>query len=170
MLMRVRKPLIVMTPKSLLRHKLAVSALEDLTGGSFQRVLDETDDIDASGVRRVILCSGKVYFDLLERRRAEGRKDVAIVRLEQLYPFPEQELRAVLNLYQQAIELVWCQEEPRNQGAWYPVQHRLRALATFVAYAGRPPSASPAVGYPLLHTRQLNRLLDDAFGDVENLL
>jgi 2-oxoglutarate dehydrogenase E1 component len=171
MLMRVRKPLIVMTPKSLLRHKLAVSALEDLTSGSFQRVIDESDDIiDAGGVRRVILCSGKVYFDLLERRRTDGRKDVAIVRLEQLYPFPEQELRVVLNRYQQVSELVWCQEEPRNQGAWYPVQHRLRALATFVAYAGRPPSASPAVGYPLLHTRQLSRLLDDAFGDVENLL
>ena len=172
MLMRGRKPLVVMTPKSLLRHKLSVSALEDLTEGAFRRVLDETDGIDPAGVRRIILCSGKVYFDLLERRRRDERADVAIVRLEQIYPFPEAELREVLARYPQAGELVWCQEEPRNQGAWHPARHRLLGVAPrgVVAYAGRPSSASPAVGYPLLHVEQLNRLVDDAFGRYEDLL
>ena len=172
MLMRGRKPLVVMTPKSLLRHKQSVSSLEDLTEGAFLRVIDEVDDIHPSGVGRVILCSGKVYFDLLERRRSDRRDDVAIVRLEQLYPFPEDELRAVLARYPGADELVWCQEEPRNQGAWHPARHRLLAVAPkgLVAYAGRPSSASPAVGYPLLHIQQLHDLIDDAFGPYEHLV
>jgi 2-oxoglutarate dehydrogenase E1 component len=172
MLMRGRKPLVVMTPKSLLRHKLSVSALEDFTEGAFLRVIDEADAIDPAGVRRMILCSGKVYFDLLERRRNEGRDDVAVIRLEQLYPFPEEELRRVLARYPHAEEMVWCQEEPRNQGAWHPARHRLIAAAPKgrVAYAGRPASASPAVGYPLLHIQQLHTLLDDAFGPYDQLL
>jgi 2-oxoglutarate dehydrogenase E1 component len=171
MLMRVRKPLVVMTPKSLLRHKLAVSTLEDLTGGRFRRVIDETDDIDAGKVRRVILCSGKVYYDLLEKRRNDGRDDVAVVRLEQLYPFPAAELGDVLALYGVAREFVWCQEEPKNQGAWHPSEHRLRAAVPrgAIAYAGRPSSAAPAVGYPQLHVRQLGQLVDDAFGPMGNL-
>jgi 2-oxoglutarate dehydrogenase E1 component len=172
MLMRGRKPLVVMTPKSLLRHRLSVSALEDFTEGAFLRVIDEVDDMDPAGVRRVILCSGKVYFDLLERRRSDGRHDVAIIRLEQLYPFPEEELRRALGRYPRAVEVVWCQEEPRNQGAWHSARHRLRAVAPqgTVAYAGRPPSASPAVGYPLLHMQQLHGLLDDAFGPYDHLV
>ena len=171
MLMRIRKPLVVMTPKSLLRHKLAVSTLEDLTEGRFRRVIDETDDIDAGRVRRVILCSGKVYYDLLEKRRNDGLVEVAIVRLEQLYPFPAGELMEVLARYGSASEFVWCQEEPKNQGAWHPSEHRLRAVVPqgAIFYAGRPSSAAPAVGYPQLHIRQLCQLVDDAFGPMDNL-
>jgi 2-oxoglutarate dehydrogenase E1 component len=166
MLLDCRKPLIVMTPKSLLRHKLAVSSLEDLTQGRFQRVIDEVDDLDPAGVRRIILCSGKVYFDLLEKRRGDERRDVAIVRVEQLYPFPHQELSDVLGRYAGAREFVWCQEEPKNQGAWYPTEHNLRAAVRDgeLIYAGRPASAAPAVGYPLLHIKQLCALVDEAFG------
>lgn len=171
MLMRGRKPLVVFTPKSLLRHKLSVSSLEELTEGHFRRVLDEIDEIEAKSVKRVVLCSGKVYFDLLERRRADERTDVAIVRLEQLYPFPAKELRETLRRYRGAREFVWCQEEPKNQGAWYQSQHWLRTVVPGeIGYAGRPPSASPAVGYPLLHIKQLARLVDDAFGPMDNLL
>ncbi len=171
MLMRVRKPLVVMTPKSLLRHKLAVSTLEDLTAGRFQRVIDEVDDIDPDRVRRVILCSGKVYYDLLEKRRSDGRNEVAIVRLEQLYPFPATELGETLARYGAATAFVWCQEEPKNQGAWHPSEHRLRAALPrgTIVYAGRPSSAAPAVGYPQLHIRQLCQLVDDAFGPGDNL-
>jgi 2-oxoglutarate dehydrogenase E1 component len=166
MLLDCRKPLIVMTPKSLLRHKLAVSSLEDLTQGRFQRVIDEVDAIDPAGVRRVILCSGKVYFDLLEKRRGDDRRDAAIVRVEQLYPFPHQELSDLLGRYAGAREFVWCQEEPKNQGAWYPTEHNLRAAVRGgeLIYAGRPASAAPAVGYPLLHIKQLCALVDEAFG------
>jgi 2-oxoglutarate dehydrogenase E1 component len=166
MLLDCRKPLIVMTPKSLLRHKLAVSSLEDLTRGRFQRVIDEVDAIDPAGVRRVILCSGKVYFDLLEKRSGDDRRDVAIVRVEQLYPFPHQELSDVLGRYAGVREFVWCQEEPKNQGAWYPTEHNLRAAVRGgeLIYAGRPASAAPAVGYPLLHIKQLCALVDEAFG------
>jgi 2-oxoglutarate dehydrogenase E1 component len=172
MLSNCRKPLVVMTPKSLLRHKLSVSSLEDLTAGGFQRVLDEGADIDPAAVRRVILCTGKVYYDLLEKRQGEGAADIAILRLEQLYPFPDRELRAAIRRYPQANEFVWCQEEPMNQGAWYSCLHRLRAIVPRkgrLAYSGRPPSAAPAVGYPLLHIRQLCGLVDGAFGPIENL-
>jgi 2-oxoglutarate dehydrogenase E1 component len=172
MLSNCRKPLVVMTPKSLLRHKLSVSSLEDLTEGGFQRVIDDGAELDAAAVRRVVLCTGKVYYDLLEKRQGEGAADVAIVRLEQLYPFPDHELRAVIRRYAQATEFVWCQEEPMNQGAWYACLHRLRAIVPRkgrLAYSGRPPSASPAVGYPLLHIRQLCGLVDGAFGPIDNL-
>jgi 2-oxoglutarate dehydrogenase E1 component len=171
MLIDCRKPLIVMTPKSLLRHKLSVSSLEDLTEGAFERVIDEVDDLDPRAVRRVIMCTGKVYYDLLEKRRGEGDVDVAIIRIEQLYPFPYRQLRAVLKRYRNATEFVWCQEEPKNQGAWYPSQHKLRAAVQkgMLVYSGRPPSAAPAVGYPLLHIRQLCALVDGAFGPIENL-
>src|ERR1700738_4820843 len=123
-----RKPLIVMTPKSLLRHELSVSSLEDLTRGSFARVIDETDDFTAAQVRRLVFCSGKVYFDLLKARRKDGIRDVALVRIEQLYPFPSEEYEAILNRYANAREVVWCQEEPQNQGAWYQIRHRLQEL------------------------------------------
>ncbi len=171
MRMDCRKPLIVMTPKSLLRHKLAVSTLEDLCEGGFRRVIDEIDDLDPAGVTRVVMCTGKVYFDLLEKRREEGRRDVALVRLEQLYPFPYRELRDALARYGNAREFVWCQEEPKNQGAWYPTRHKLQAAVDpgLLYYAGRPPSAAPAVGYPLLHIRQLCTLIDDAFGPLDRL-
>ena len=149
-----RKPLIVMTPKSLLRHELSVSALEDLTRGGFARVIGEVDALAAPEVRRVVYCSGKVYFDLLKARRKEALRDVALVRIEQLYPFPSEEYQAVLNRYPNAREVVWCQEEPQNQGAWYQIRHRLQELLTGrrpVLYAGRAPAAAPATGISKIH-------------------
>ena len=149
-----RKPLIVMTPKSLLRHELSVSALEDLSGGGFARVIGEVDDVPAQQVQRIVFCSGKVYFDLLQARRKEALRDVALVRIEQLYPFPSEEYQAMLNRYPNAREVVWCQEEPQNQGAWYQIRHRLQELVLGrrpVLYAGRGPSAAPATGIAKIH-------------------
>jgi 2-oxoglutarate dehydrogenase E1 component len=162
---KLRKPLIVMTPKSLLRHKLSVSALEDLTTGTFQNVIDEIDALKAERVRRVIFCAGKVYFDLLESRRRDAIDDIAIVRIEQLYPFPANEYAAVLNKYKNAHEVVWCQEEPQNQGSWYQIRHRLQeplASKDQLLYAGRAPAAAPATGIPKLHDQQLSAFLDAA--------
>lgn len=165
----LRKPLVALTPKSLLRHKLAISTLEDLAEGSFQTVIDEIDAIDPKKVDRLILCSGKVYYDLLEKRRAEGREDIAIVRIEQLYPFPEDELAEILAPYKNLKHIVWCQEEPMNQGAWYCSQHHMRRVATahkkglFLEYAGREGSAAPACGYASMHAEQQEKLLQDAF-------
>ncbi|MFA7096189.1 MAG: 2-oxoglutarate dehydrogenase E1 component [Gammaproteobacteria bacterium] len=160
-----RTPLIVITPKSLLRHKLAVSSLESLTTGTFHPIIGEIDALEPSAVRRVVLCSGKVYYDLLEERRARGLEDVAILRIEQLYPFPGQELGAELRRYAHAAEVVWCQEEPQNQGAWYQSQHNIRACMRpnqTLRYAGRPASASPAAGYFNLHIQQQAALVNDA--------
>ena len=157
-----RKPLIVMTPKSLLRHELSVSALEELTRGSFARLIGEADDIPAKDVRRVVFCSGKVYFDLLRARRKEERRDVALARIEQLYPFPNEEYQAILGRYPQARELVWCQEEPQNQGAWYQIRHRLQELASArreVLYAGRAPAAAPATGIGKIHELEQQTLV-----------
>jgi 2-oxoglutarate dehydrogenase E1 component len=157
-----RKPLIVMTPKSLLRHELSVSALEELTRGSFARLIGEADDIPAKDVRRVVFCSGKVYFDLLRARRKEERRDVALARIEQLYPFPNEEYQAILGRYPQARELVWCQEEPQNQGAWYQIRHRLQELASArreVLYAGRAPAAAPATGIGKIHELEQQALV-----------
>jgi len=165
----LRKPLIALTPKSLLRHKLAISTLEDLANGSFQTVIPEIDQLDVQKVERLILCSGKVYYDLLEKRRAEGRTDTAIVRIEQLYPFPEDDLAEVLSQYGNLKHIVWCQEEPMNQGAWYCSQHHMRRVAVaqkpelFLEYAGRDASAAPACGYASLHAEQQEKLLQDAF-------
>jgi 2-oxoglutarate dehydrogenase E1 component len=156
-----RKPLIVMMPKSLLRHELSVSALEDLTRGGFVRVIGESDDLPARDVRRVVFCSGKVYFDLLKARREEGRQDVALVRIEQLYPFPSEEYSSVLARYPGA-QLVWCQEEPQNQGAWYQIRHRLQELASGrreVLYAGRAPAAAPATGIGKIHALEQQALV-----------
>ena len=165
----LRKPLVALTPKSLLRHKLATSTLEDLTQGSFLTVIPEIDQIDPGKVERVVMCSGKVYYDLLDKRRNEGRDDIAIVRLEQLYPFPEDDLAEVLAPYQNIKNIVWCQEEPMNQGAWYCSQHHMRRVAVahkkelFLQYAGREASAAPAVGYASMHAEQQEKLLQDAF-------
>ncbi len=163
----IRKPLIVMTPKSLLRHKLAVSSLQELSEGSFQALIPEVDDIAPKQVKRVVLCSGKVYYDLLEKRRADNRKDVAIIRIEQLYPFPETELQAAMKPYNLAKEVFWCQEEPENQGAWYSSRHHFTACLKpkqTLYYAGRPPAAAPAVGYIHLHQEQQKRLVEEALG------
>jgi len=165
----LRKPLIVLTPKSLLRHKLAISTLEDLAEGSFQTVIPEIDAIDPAKVERLVLCGGKVYYDLLEKRRAEGREDIAIVRIEQLYPFPEDDLVEILAPYTNLKHAVWCQEEPMNQGAWYSSQHHMRRIlgrhnkALVLEYAGRDASAAPACGYASKHAEQQEKLLQDAF-------
>jgi len=160
-----RRPLIVMTPKSLLRHPLSKSRLEAFTQGALALVYPELDRLDPEQVRRVVLCSGKVFFDLYAARRRSHVTDVAILRVEQLYPFPRRRLRELLDPYANAREIVWCQEEPRNQGAWYQIQHHLRALKhgdQLLGYAGRPPSASPACGYAQLHNAQQQALIDVA--------
>ncbi len=165
MLQPFRKPLIVMTPKSLLRHDLSVSALEDLTQGSFARVIDEADDLVPQQVRRLVFCSGKVYFDLLKARRRDGIRDVALVRIEQLYPFPSDEYEAVLQRYPNVRDVVWCQEEPQNQGAWYQIRHRLQELLggrRQVLYAGRAPAAAPATGILKIHEAEQQGLIDAA--------
>ncbi|MDH3713467.1 MAG: 2-oxoglutarate dehydrogenase E1 component [Gammaproteobacteria bacterium] len=165
-----RKPLVVMTPKSLLRHKLATSTLEDLTEGTFQAVIPEIDDLHRNEVRRIVMCSGKVYYDLLERRRREEIRDVAIVRLEQLYPFPENELKEAIERYETIDDYCWCQEEPMNQGSWYSSNHHMRRCIGDLPlrYAGRPHSASPAVGYGKLHSQQQNALVESALGIDSN--
>ncbi len=164
MLMDTRKPLVVMTPKSLLRHKLAVSSLDELAKGGFQLLIPDAQ-ADAKSVKRVVACSGKVYYDLLEEAQKRGLKDVAILRVEQLYPFPRKELAAELKKYAKATDLVWCQEEPQNQGAWYQIQHHLNACLQpkqSVHYAGRPRSPSPAVGHFNDHVAEQQQLVADA--------
>jgi 2-oxoglutarate dehydrogenase E1 component len=162
----MRKPLIVMSPKSLLRHPLAVSSWEELTDGIFHNVIDEVDDIKVKDVKRVIMCSGKVYYDLLEQRRKNEQTDVAIVRIEQLYPFPHAEMEEmVASKYSHVKDWVWCQEEPQNQGAWYCSQHHFWSSIpndAKLTYAGRTASASPAVGYTAVHNLQQKALVDDA--------
>lgn len=162
-----RKPLVVMTPKSLLRHKLAVSTLEDLAKGQFHTVIPEIDAIKAKKVKRVILCSGKVYYDLLEKRRAQNIDDIAIIRIEQLYPFPEKDLKNVLEDYAHVTDFVWCQEEPKNQGAWYSTQHWFLGCLSEkqkLSYAGRPRAAAPAAGYLSLHQKEQQALVEQALG------
>jgi 2-oxoglutarate dehydrogenase E1 component len=165
MLRPLRKPLIVMTPKSLLRHELSVSSLDDLRNGGFERVIDEIDALPAEQVERVVFCSGKVYFDLLRTRRTAGSKNVALVRIEQLYPFPVQEYQAVLARFPHAVDLVWCQEEPQNQGAWYQIRHRLQELAGErrpVYYAGRASASAPATGLARIHESEQRQLVQTA--------
>ena len=167
MLRDCRMPLIVMTPKSLLRHPLAVNSVEDLTERGFQNVIDEIDAIDPQKVTRLVMCSGKVYYDLLEKRRAAGLEDVAIVRVEQLYPFPEVDMNAILDRYPNVEVNVWCQEEPLNQGAWLSIQPSLRQVLGNVArldVVSRPASASPAVGSPKVHAKQQEELVLGALG------
>ena len=165
----LRKPLVAITPKSLLRHKEATSGLDDLTEGTFQTVLPEKEPTDPKKVKRLILCSGKVYFDLLEKKKADEREDVAIVRIEQLYPFPADDLDELLASYTKLRHVVWCQEEPMNQGAWYCSQHHMRnALQRlnpklYLQYAGREASAAPACGYTSVHIEEQKQLVNDAF-------
>ena len=167
----LRKPLVVMSPKSLLRHKEAVSSLEDLAHGKFHMVLPDQGNLDAEKVTRVIMCAGKVYYDLANWRAENERDDTIILRLEQLYPFPKEELLEVLQAYANVEDIVWCQEEPLNQGAWYSSQHHMRAVADLLKdglgrelkFAGRPASAAPAAGYMSVHTEQQRQLVEDAF-------
>ena len=165
MLRPYRKPLIVMTPKSLLRARHASVDLARLTGGSFAVVLAETAALDAGRIRRVVICSGKVYFDLFDAREQRGITDIALLRVEQLYPFPDLEFKAELAHYPQAREWVWAQEEPQNQGAWLAIEGHLRACmiaGQSLTYAGRPFSAAPAVGYPAIYQAQRAALIDEA--------
>ncbi len=164
-----RKPLVVMTPKSLLRHKQSVSSLEDLASGSFQLVIDDPAGPQSDKVERIVFCAGKVYFDLAKARdEAEGDLDhVALVRVEQLYPFPREELTAIIERYSKADQVIWCQEEPMNQGAWFQIRHHLQACVRDdqqLDYSGRAASASPAVGYYQVHVEQQERLVRDALG------
>ncbi|MEZ5511111.1 MAG: 2-oxoglutarate dehydrogenase E1 component [Gammaproteobacteria bacterium] len=165
----LRKPLVVMSPKSLLRHPRCKSSLEELSGGHFQVVLPDTKDVNPDDVTRVILCSGKVYYDLYEYREQNDIKDAVILRVEQLYPFPEAELHALFSQYRNVKTVAWCQEEPMNQGAWYCSQHHMRHVvhrtnaALYLNYAGREASAAPAAGYMSRHTEEQNRLLEQAF-------
>lgn len=165
MLMETRKPLIVMTPKSLLRNKASTSSLEDLADGGFQIIIDDPQVSDKAAVKRVILCAGKVYYDLAEAQASSGRQDIAVVRIEQLYPIPNRQLTAILDSYPACNEVAWCQEEPQNQGAWYQSRHNLIASmreGQTLYYTGRPSSASPAVGYFSVHTEEQNALVNDA--------
>ena len=165
MLRHFRKPLVLMTPKSLLRHELSVSALQDFSRGSFANVIGEIDEIAFESVRRIVFCAGKVYFDLLKARRKEGLCDVALVRIEQLYPFPGDEYAAVLRKYPNAREVVWCQEEPQNQGAWYQIRHRLQEFAGLrreVLYAGRASAAAPATGHVKVHESEQQGIVQAA--------
>ncbi|MDC0663330.1 2-oxoglutarate dehydrogenase E1 component [Marinobacter sp. SS21] len=165
----LRKPLVAITPKSLLRHKEATSSLDDLTEGTFQTVLPEQELPDPKKVTRLIMCSGKVYFDLLEKKKADEREDVAIVRLEQLYPFPADDLDEILAAYTKLKHVVWCQEEPMNQGAWYCSQHHMRGALhrlnpkLYLQYAGREASAAPACGHTSVHIEEQKKLVNDAF-------
>jgi len=169
-----RKPLVIMTPKSLLRNKDATSPLIEFTRGEFRTVIGEVDEaIDTSKVKRVICCSGKVYYDLVKKRSEKKSFDTAIVRVEQLYPFPHKAFAAELKKYPNLSELVWCQDEPQNQGAWFFVQHYIHenmAEGQKLGYAGRPASASPAVGYAHLHQEQQKALLDQAFAKLKGFV
>jgi 2-oxoglutarate dehydrogenase E1 component len=163
----LRRPLVVMSPKSLLRHALATSTLEELAQGQFHNVIDEIDALSIPQIKRLIFCSGKVYYELLEMRREHKIEDIALVRMEQLYPFPHEEVEAIFAKYKHVKEFVWCQEEPKNQGAWYSSHHHFLELipnaATFF-YVGRSASASPAVGSPALHAKQQKELIMKALG------
>ena len=164
MRMTTRKPLVVMTPKSLLRHKLAVSSLDELANGEFQHLIPD-NAADPKKVKRVVACSGKVYYDLVEDAQKRGQDDVAILRIEQLYPFPRELLAAELKRYSKATAVVWCQEEPQNQGAWYQIKHHLQACLgdkQSLHYAGRARSPSPAAGHLAEHVEEQLQLVADA--------
>jgi 2-oxoglutarate dehydrogenase E1 component len=156
-----RKPLVVMTPKSLLRLKAASSPLDEFVSGRFREVLDDAD-ADPARTRRVILCSGKVYYDLLERRAEAKANDIGLVRVEQFYPFPEQPLQRILSRYRKAREWVWAQEESQNMGGWFFMEPRLRAMGCDLQYVGRDASASPATGSLQVHRREQKELVEAA--------
>ena len=168
MIRPLRKPLVVITPKSLLRNPASLSSLDELTGGRFQPVVDEVDALEREGVDRLLLCSGKVYYDLLAARRERVLESVAILRIEQLYPFPEKALRAAVKRYPNVSDIAWVQEEPRNQGAWYTSRHHLRAAVgegPEPRYIGRPSAAAPAVGSFRLHVQQQQALVEEALAE-----
>jgi 2-oxoglutarate dehydrogenase E1 component len=165
MIRPLRIPLIVMTPKSLLRHRLATSPKQDFLEGEFLSVIDEFDNLDPNLIQRLIICAGKIYYELLEARRSRGLEDTAIIRLEQLYPFPKEEFSKIIIRYPNVEEYIWCQEEPQNQGAWDQIKHRFHDLiqsGRHFNYVGRPTAAAPAVGYRPIHLQQQKTLIDEA--------
>ena len=174
MVRQFRKPLVIMTPKSLLRNKDATSPLSEFTRGSFQTVIPEQNaEVLADKVKRLIVCSGKVYYDLVKKREERRSADVAIIRVEQLYPFPHKAFAAEIKRYPNLAEVVWCQDEPQNQGAWFFVQHFIHENlqdGQRLGYAGRAASASPAVGYAHLHQEQQKALLDQAFAKLKGFV
>ena len=160
-----RKPLVIFTPKSLLRHPLCVSPLDDfLEGTRFQEVIDD-QIFDAESVRKVLFCSGKVYYDLLDRQQKKDVSDIAIVRLEQLYPFPEKQLRSIFKRYTKAKQWRWVQEEPENMGAWSFVLRTFLKAGNSLELVAREADSSPAVGSPKLHVKQQENLVRRAFED-----
>ena len=162
-----RKPLIVLTPKSLLRHKMSVSPISELSSGRFELIIPEIEAIEVKQTRRLVFCSGKVYFDLLEAREVHGIKDVALIRLEQLYPFPIDDYADLIKQYNHVEDIIWCQEEPLNQGAWYQIKHRLQEPLQShqqLYYAGRPGAAAPASGVFKIHLQQQQALVEAALG------
>ena len=173
MVRNVRKPLVIMTPKSLLRNKDATSALSDFTRGGFQTVIGELKEIKPEKVKRMVVCSGKVYYDLVKKREERASDDVAIVRIEQLYPFAHKAFANEIKKYPNATEIVWAQDEPQNQGAWFFVQHYIHENmldGQKLGYSGRAASASPAVGYSHLHQEQQKALVDGAFGKLKGVV
>ncbi len=173
MVRNLRKPLIIMTPKSLLRAKDAASPLSEFTRGSFQTVIPENKEIKGDKVKRILACSGKVYYDLVRKRDEKEADDVAIIRVEQLYPFPHRAFAAELKRYPNAADIVWCQDEPQNQGAWFFIQHNIHENMTDgqrLGYSGRAASASPAVGYSHLHQEQQKALVEGAFGKLKGFI
>jgi 2-oxoglutarate dehydrogenase E1 component len=166
----MRRPLVVMTPKSLLRLPAATSALEELTSGGFQPVIDDREVKARESVRRIILCSGKVFYDLNAGRKKSGDERVAILRLEQFYPFPEQRLREIFRAYPNATQLVWAQEEPKNMGGWTFVEPRLMNMLPGCErpfYVGRAASASPATGSYTIHELEQRRIVDQALTEED---
>jgi 2-oxoglutarate dehydrogenase E1 component len=165
MLRPLRAPLVIMSPKSLLRHRLATSPRQAFIEGGFQTVIDEVDSLDPERIQRLILCTGKVYYELLEARRSRDLEDVAIIRLEQLYPFPQEDFDRIIGQYPNVAEYIWCQEEPQNQGAWDQIKHRFHKLPRAdrqVNYVGRSTASAPAVGYRPVHLQQQETLIDEA--------
>jgi 2-oxoglutarate dehydrogenase E1 component len=169
MIRAYRQPLIIMSPKSLLRHKSAVSTLEDLAEGAFLTVLEEQEKSDPKKVDRVVMCSGKVYYELLEKKQEAGLDNVALLRIEQLHPFPNDRMGRRLTQYEHVKTFYWCQEEPINQGAWYSIQHNLRNVIDnrSLECACRDASASPATGYAKVHKEQQQNLIKIALGCSE---
>jgi 2-oxoglutarate dehydrogenase E1 component len=157
-----RKPLIIMSPKSLLRHPLVTSTMDELANGQFALAIDEIDQINKAEVNRVIFCHGKVYYDLLAARRQEKIQDIALVRIEQLYPFPVEEVKAIIAQYKKAKEFIWCQEEPYNQGAWGKVRDDLAPLVPGLSYIGREAMGTTAAGYAALYQEQQKKLINEA--------
>lgn len=174
MIRQFRKPLVIMTPKSLLRNKDAGSPLKDLASSRFKPVIGEVNEsIDPASVKRVLVCSGKVYYDLVNARTEREANNVAILRVEQLYPFAHKTFDAELRKYSKATEVVWVQDEPQNQGPWFYVEHHLYenlVKGQKLAYAGRAASASPAVGYMAKHIEQQKALIDQAFGRIKSFV